>query len=773
MLKKKSMLNRMLLSYVLIIMLPVTLLFALLYKNSVINLRGEVESFRLSNLDKVQENFDLRIREFKSIAAQISANPKLSYYNLTREDYKLVEGIEELGKYKAGNSFASDIMIYFKSSTTMYSSRGITSVDVLLGQSYAFAEADTRLFYDKINHLNTPAIQTFPSSDIVMYMVPFPLFGEFQTGAAIFVFRGNAVKTMAGAGKTDFDSGTYIIGPAGETLLTINQSRDISETELLRAFKDPKPGIDTVKWNKQSYSVLTALSEASGWRYVTVLPTGQFLARVNAQELFIIGCTIAIILLCFTAALPMALSNYRPIRKLHQFVKDYAPQSEQRGGASEIEQIRFVMGDALSANQSLLTQLDSQRLLLRQNVLLQLLKEETGDKHDRTQLLQSSGLDLAGPCFAALLIDFEADDAETPQRNGELLDRFWSEYSSRGVAYAVEFGNGNAIAVAANVKQPNGRNDLLAMAEAVVAFCPESARPGLRIGVGKIYNDVGGLHRSCIEAFAAAELHASNRERPVVFFDDVSQTTASYLLSVEETLYLAHSLKQGDRVLAKEALHRMLDGLPGEQVGTGYFRFACYKIADTVIHVMQDISFAQAEFDSGKLPELVGKALDLSSIGDFRKHIESLIDAICTCVADRNERRDTGLIQHVLAFVQERYKDANISLDSIADRFGYSNYYWSRFFKEKVNCHFSDYLWKMRVAAAKRELVSTAMPIKDIVASIGYIDMTSFIRKFKSEEGITPGQYRKLYAKEETDPETEAAASNADQAVWEPVKPVQ
>ena len=45
--------------------------------------------------------------------------------------------------------------------------------------------------------------------------------------------------------------------------------------------------------------------------------------------------------------------------------------------------------------------------------------------------------------------------------------------------------------------------------------------------------------------------------------------------------------------------------------------------------------------------------------------------------------------------------------------------------------------------------MNTDIPVKDIVAQIGYIDAANFVRKFKGYEGITPGQYREKMRKKE------------------------
>ena len=56
----------------------------------------------------------------------------------------------------------------------------------------------------------------------------------------------------------------------------------------------------------------------------------------------------------------------------------------------------------------------------------------------------------------------------------------------------------------------------------------------------------------------------------------------------------------------------------------------------------------------------------------------------------------------------------------------------------------------MRLQKFKRLLTETDKTIKDCVMEIGYCDVPNFLRKFKSIEGMTPGQYRAMNGGENT-----------------------
>ena len=87
-----------------------------------------------------------------------------------------------------------------------------------------------------------------------------------------------------------------------------------------------------------------------------------------------------------------------------------------------------------------------------------------------------------------------------------------------------------------------------------------------------------------------------------------------------------------------------------------------------------------------------------------------------------------------------------MSLEIVSDKFGLSTYYLSRLFKEITGLTFTDYITKLRMQKSKYLLINSKEGLKEIVISIGYTDLASFIRKFKKIEGITPGEYRRIHS---------------------------
>ena len=62
--------------------------------------------------------------------------------------------------------------------------------------------------------------------------------------------------------------------------------------------------------------------------------------------------------------------------------------------------------------------------------------------------------------------------------------------------------------------------------------------------------------------------------------------------------------------------------------------------------------------------------------------------------------------------------------------------------KKELNQNFSDYLWTLRLEKAKELLAHSDMSVDEISTAVGYLNSSSFRRKFKQETGLTPSQYR-------------------------------
>lgn len=99
------------------------------------------------------------------------------------------------------------------------------------------------------------------------------------------------------------------------------------------------------------------------------------------------------------------------------------------------------------------------------------------------------------------------------------------------------------------------------------------------------------------------------------------------------------------------------------------------------------------------------------------------------------------------AYISENCEQV-ITLDDIAEQFGFSSYYFSRLFKSATGYNFTEYLTLQRVKRAQLFLADSDMNITEIAFSSGFKSISSFNRAFRQFRGCAPRDYRKYHSAE-------------------------
>ena len=128
------------------------------------------------------------------------------------------------------------------------------------------------------------------------------------------------------------------------------------------------------------------------------------------------------------------------------------------------------------------------------------------------------------------------------------------------------------------------------------------------------------------------------------------------------------------------------------------------------------------------------------------KLIETLVHMISS--ADEAEPESDNYAERIMCYINENYRNPDISLRSISDEVGVSVSYVSTIVNSAAKTSLTSYINKHRIDDAKKILVQRPeLSIEEVREIVGYTNVHSFIRQFKNFEGITPGKYRELNVK--------------------------
>lgn len=156
-----------------------------------------------------------------------------------------------------------------------------------------------------------------------------------------------------------------------------------------------------------------------------------------------------------------------------------------------------------------------------------------------------------------------------------------------------------------------------------------------------------------------------------------------------------------------------------------------------ILHVI--IAEAQKTFGNTTDPA-IGETLKLDpgKEKDFAVGAKKAIQRLCSYTVNSDE-----FIREAVCFIEANYADSNLSADLVARHIGMNKAYLSRLFKSRTGMSYIDYLTRFRMEKACRLLRETELPMKEIVQMVGYIDDSSFRKKFKAIYGIRVCDYRR------------------------------
>ncbi len=107
--------------------------------------------------------------------------------------------------------------------------------------------------------------------------------------------------------------------------------------------------------------------------------------------------------------------------------------------------------------------------------------------------------------------------------------------------------------------------------------------------------------------------------------------------------------------------------------------------------------------------------------------------------ADRREQ-----IRPVLAYVDGHCRES-ITLDDVAGVVHVSPSRVRHVFKDVTGVSFKEYVTAVRVAEAKRLLLSTDLSVADIARAVSYTNLNQFYKVFYRSCAMSPGEYRRYY----------------------------
>lgn len=195
-----------------------------------------------------------------------------------------------------------------------------------------------------------------------------------------------------------------------------------------------------------------------------------------------------------------------------------------------------------------------------------------------------------------------------------------------------------------------------------------------------------------------------------------------------------------------------------EEIGafTSALRQSCLNRNRSIFHVQNLILSVMNELDLAALNDekILKEERELLNTVYARNHlseVEEVLVAFSTRLAEHfRDEKDSYCKRQALRaldYIEEHYKDSDVTLNSVCSYLAMSTSYFSSIFKNYTGETFIEALTRKRVEKAKFLLENTSRKNYEIACDVGYSDPHYFSNIFKKATGMTPTEYARKVRK--------------------------
>lgn len=167
----------------------------------------------------------------------------------------------------------------------------------------------------------------------------------------------------------------------------------------------------------------------------------------------------------------------------------------------------------------------------------------------------------------------------------------------------------------------------------------------------------------------------------------------------------------------------------------------------------------QSEEDSLELVRLMvqmfrayrqkGFAYELKVRSLFLELLYLLVTAFMKTEEDQGnirQKRHLDKLSRITSYMKKNYNQ-DITLESVAQEFGFAPTYLSRMFQRYANVSYKTYLLNLRTEYGLREMMNTQHSLNDVALNNGFPDSRAFAKAFSKRYGCLPSEYRRKMGK--------------------------
>lgn len=696
-------------------------------ENSVENSFHQLNSIRYQH----EENLSTLI----GIGKQIGLSPYISSFQLLEDTMKAFHLLRQLVPYTVTNDFCYQLYLIFHEDNYIYSSATSANFDTFLYQLMIMKDTPPETLRAALrkqdNEVTIYPMQTIESiltdqykSNMVVVIVPISIDSRFNVGTVMFLIKESVYLNILGYDVSE-QRNTYIIYQ-GEVLAK-SVTMDMDDDAVLAEVGDYKGTTDKdIVLDDKQFLMIAQSGKLYDMMYVTLLPMETLWDDIANKQLGVGLFLLFLSIPCIALTFYFSTKHVKPIKELRYL---FPAASTDKDDFETIQSgIEALVGKNKDLNEKINQSLPAQRSAFVRD----LVKGRYQQRTDAIRAANDLGMNIDKKCFIIALIGvpsgdgYHADIIDCVARLDESASGYGTELVALEQHMFVFFAD-----------QHEHIETWIQHLHAAIKRDYENSA----IAVSGLHHNMSNLGAAYLEASAAYDNRFLMGNDQVLRFKDVSAAAKDIVPFTRGYLDgFRNALRSGNRKDLSNRISELMQYLKSTEMSLFAFRM----IYNNIIAAMLDERIERNKRDVDALEYYdIFTLSNCRSIADLDDLLRKLCRHILTGKTSADEPKHP-MIREIAVYIRNNYTKPMLQMSAIADAFNISAASLSLDFKETMGMSPSDYLLLLRMEKAKEMLRESTLSVKEIGIAVGYIDASSFIRRFRQYIAMTPAQYRQM-----------------------------
>ena len=167
-------------------------------------------------------------------------------------------------------------------------------------------------------------------------------------------------------------------------------------------------------------------------------------------------------------------------------------------------------------------------------------------------------------------------------------------------------------------------------------------------------------------------------------------------------------------------------------------RNICIELTATLLRVVQDMGIT----GSLEMSSIYTNIAQMNSIPEISEWFLNYCAGMMQKVSELRKDKTQQIIEQAEKYIAANLGNPDLTLQSVSDHVNLSVPYFSSIFYKATGFHISEYINRIRIKEAQKQLLETSKKVTVIAADLGFSSPSYFNSVFKRYTGTTPSRFR-------------------------------